>query len=104
MPYFIEIHHAIGKPLLPALSDFKWEQLPLDPQADQGFAAVDDPAIADRVTALLTRMDVIGVRVVFQPHSPDTKAATFHDPAPGITPGPPVPPPADGQVMVGFGR
>jgi len=103
MAYFIEIHHAIGKSPAPALSDFTWEQYPLGTREDQGFLDVDGPAVNDVVKVLLSRPDVIGVRVVFHPDPVAVLPRTFHDTIPQEG-GPAVPAPADGQIMATHGR
>jgi hypothetical protein len=100
--YFLEVHHAIGKLPAPQLADFKWEQLPLGDQADGGFLHVDGPDVQSLVDRLLTRPDIIGVRVVFH-GEPATIPRTFHDTIPVET-GPPIPAPAEKQIMATHGR
>lgn len=64
----VQVHHAIGKLPGSALSDYAWETLTLGGQAET-FASQDDTSIPPLVAKLLTRPDIIGVRLVYQPDS-----------------------------------
>ena len=68
--FFIECHHAIGKQPGSPLSDFKWERIPLGTREDQGFPDMNDPALVAARDLLLTRPDIIGVRVVWNAPQP----------------------------------
>ncbi len=88
--FFLECHHAIGKQPGSPLSDFKWERISLGTREDQGFPGLTDPALVAARDLLLTRPDVIGVRVV------------WNAPAP-VAPQPAIPQ-FDGQIVAAVGR
>jgi hypothetical protein len=62
----VQVHHAIGRLPGSPLNDYVWETLPLGGQQET-FQSQDDPAIQPLVARLLTRPDIIGVRLVFEP-------------------------------------
>jgi hypothetical protein len=86
----VEVHHAIGKLPASPLSDYVWEQLHLGAQQET-FTDQNDPQIAPIVNRLLTRPDIIGVRLVYQP---DAVTAT----------GGAQPAPTAGTVLATFGQ
>jgi hypothetical protein len=91
MPFFLECHHAIGKPLASPLTDYRWEPITLGGGHDAGYDSLTDLRLAEARDALMARPDVAGVRVVFRAAKP----------APV---GPPAAPPKDGQVVLMVGR
>lgn len=93
MPYFLECHHAIDKPLASPLSDYRWERVSIDGgRFDKGgFPTADDAAMLAVRDKLLTHPAIAGVRIVFS----DDRMKPV--PLPKVAP-------ADGDVVETFGR
>ena len=74
----VQVHHAIG--ILPGspLSDYRWQTLVLGGQQET-FANEHDPAIPVLAQRLLTRPDVIGVRLVFEPDATGGSTVGVHN-------------------------
>jgi hypothetical protein len=62
----VQVHHAIGKLPGSPISDYAWETLHLGAQTET-FSDPTDPQAAALAARLLTRPDIIGVRLVYQP-------------------------------------
>lgn len=98
--FFLECHHAIGKPPGSPVSEHVWERITLGDGRDAGFTSLGDPALVATRDTLLTRPDIIGVRVVFQTDQPTPQ--TFQS-KPSAMPGQPPVAPTDGQIVATTG-
>jgi len=89
--FFLECHHAIGKPIASPLSDYTWERIALGDGHDDGYAALDDLRLVQARELVMKRPDVIGARIVFQS---DALAAVGGQAVPFT----------DGQIVATFGQ